>query len=339
MRTFAEQIAGSTRSREQRDELCQALGRGEAVAGRSLDALQAAYRTGVQIAWRRLAEAGRRRGLSPAVMSQLADALFGYIDELVSLSRQGYLEAHSLPADERAERRRLLLRLILRRPHAPRALIERAAGEAGWPIPESVTPVALSPRSQDTPAILDEQVLADLDAAEPCLLLPGPLDRARHRMPAPVLPHARWAAGLTVPLEEAADSLRWARRLLAMVDEGVLAVDGPASAEDHLLDLWLLTDRALVEQIAHRRLAVLTGMSATQRIRIAETLGAWLETRGNAVATARRLRVHPQTVRYRMRQIHEAFGDQLTDPDIRLTLEAVLRADRLLGPRGSRRRT
>jgi DNA-binding PucR family transcriptional regulator len=81
--------------------------------------------------------------------------------------------------------------------------------------------------------------------------------------------------------------------------------------------------------VARRRLAVLSRMSGTQRLRLTETLGAWLETQGNAVETARRLQVHPQTVRYRLRQINEAFGDQLTDADSRFALEAVLRAGQL----------
>ena len=33
----------------------------------------------------------------------------------------------------------------------------------------------------------------------------------------------------------------------------------------------------------------------------------------------------PQTVRYRMRQIHELFGDQLRDPDRRFELQLALR--------------
>jgi hypothetical protein len=42
-----------------------------------------------------------------------------------------------------------------------------------------------------------------------------------------------------------------------------------------------------------------------------------------------RLHVHPQTVRYRLRQLEELFGDQLLDPDLRFDLEIVLRARRL----------
>jgi hypothetical protein len=41
------------------------LGRGEYHAGRSLDALLAAYRVGARLAWRRFVETGREAGLAP----------------------------------------------------------------------------------------------------------------------------------------------------------------------------------------------------------------------------------------------------------------------------------
>jgi DNA-binding PucR family transcriptional regulator len=68
-----------------------------------------------------------------------------------------------------------------------------------------------------------------------------------------------------------------------------------------------------------------------QQERLAETFGAWLETRGTAPAMAERLRVHPQTVRYRMRQLERTLGCQLTEPDARFAIELVVRATRLRG--------
>ena len=49
---------------------------------------------------------------------------------------------------------------------------------------------------------------------------------------------------------------------------------------------------------------------------------------------ATRLGVHPQTVRYRLRQIRELWGDEIDDPDRRFELELVLRAQRLRGELG-----
>jgi sugar diacid utilization regulator len=67
-----------------------------------------------------------------------------------------------------------------------------------------------------------------------------------------------------------------------------------------------------------------------QVARLAETLLAWLESADNAGAAARRLHVHPQTVRYRVRQLTELFGDRLCDPEARFTLQVALRIRRLV---------
>jgi DNA-binding PucR family transcriptional regulator len=71
------------------------------------------------------------------------------------------------------------------------------------------------------------------------------------------------------------------------------------------------------------------------RDRIAETLLAWLQLGENAAEVAQRIHVHPQTVRYRMRQIHELFGDQLRDPDRRFELQLALRIRTLSAGRPS----
>jgi hypothetical protein len=327
MAAFVDQVSGGRDSYARRDELCRELGRSEAHEGRSLDALQAAYRVGVQIAWRRVADVGRARRLPAGVMTRLADALFTYIDELASLSVEGYLEARSA-ADERFGAHRRLLRLVLRT-GAPRAVLDEPAEAAGWQVPREVTMVALPAGARCVREALDGDVLADLGDAEPHLLVPGGYDADRGRMLCAALPDRRAAVGLTVPLSEAADSLRWARQALALVEDGVLEDGGPTLCERHLLELWLLSDRALLDQLARRELAVLAGMTRTRRKRTTETLTAWLEAQGNAVEAARMLRLHPQTVRYRMRQISETFDAQLTDPGARFVLAALLRAHRL----------
>jgi DNA-binding PucR family transcriptional regulator len=63
---------------------------------------------------------------------------------------------------------------------------------------------------------------------------------------------------------------------------------------------------------------------------LAQTLLAWLECADDANA-ARRLHVHPQTIRYRLRRVSELFGDALTNPDARFRLLLALLVRRLLG--------
>jgi DNA-binding PucR family transcriptional regulator len=150
--------------------------------------------------------------------------------------------------------------------------------------------------------------------------------------------------GLTTPLGEAADSLRWARHTLALADSGIIEDGAVVLSEDHLLPLWLLGDSALADQIAKKYLGPLVGLTATQRGRLIDTLRIRLTTRGTAAQVADLLGVHPQTVRYRLRILDRAFGDQLTDPDDRFATEIALRALHLRehgeggGPLGGSRR-
>src|SRR3546814_9071794 len=59
---------------------------------------------------------------------------------------------------------------------------------------------------------------------------------------------------------------------------------------------------------------------------LSETLLVWLETRDSAPASAARLGVHPQTVRYRWKRINELFGEDLHDPEFVLQMTMLLKA-------------
>ncbi|HTW12992.1 MAG TPA: helix-turn-helix domain-containing protein, partial [Solirubrobacteraceae bacterium] len=61
---------------------------------------------------------------------------------------------------------------------------------------------------------------------------------------------------------------------------------------------------------------------------LTETLAAWLAEQGRLGAVAQRLKIHPQTARYRLARLRELFGDQLDDADGRFWLELALRVRR-----------
>jgi DNA-binding CsgD family transcriptional regulator len=329
--TFVDQIALPSTPHEQRDEMCRRLGQSEALEGRTLDSLQAAYRIGAHVAWRRAMKVGMRNNLSSAIMTRLADALFIYIDELASLSLEGYLDAKAQSAEELKERRRRLLHLIMEGPSVPRRAISNLARLADWPVPDEVTLIAVQTGAQDVEASLPGDALADFCGAEPHLLVPGPLEPEHRTALETALAGNRAAIGLTVPLTEATDSLRWARQALTLNAAGIIGNGHLIWCEDHLVTLCLLSDTALIDQLARRHLAPMTDLTPRQRERLTETLGAWLETRGTAAEIAEALNVHPQTVRYRVRQLDRIFGDELKDPDARFALEIVVRATRLSG--------
>src|ERR1700755_2437077 len=85
------------------------LGAGEFHAGRSLDALLAAYRVGARLAWRRFVEAGTRAAFPPDALYDLGEAIFAYIDEISAESAAGYAEEQSAAAGATQRRRRHLV--------------------------------------------------------------------------------------------------------------------------------------------------------------------------------------------------------------------------------------
>ncbi|MFB7918787.1 helix-turn-helix domain-containing protein [Streptomyces sp. NPDC056061] len=326
---FVEQVAEPTAPSALRDEMCRRFGRFEAYEGRSLDQLHGAYRLGARIALRRAKKVGRRHNLSPTMMLTFADALFAYVDELEKLSREGYLEVRAASTDHTGTLRRRLLHLILAGRPAPRTAIAELCEQTGWTMPDEVTLVAVRPSADPGCRGADRDVLVDFTDPQPHLLIPGPLDDARRRMLDRALLDTRAAVGLTVPTAMASDSIRWARRVLELIDAGVVDEAPIVLCEDHLLTLWLLSDTALLDRLAQRELAPIAGISANRRERLIETLRIWLDTRGTAAQMGELLDVHPQTVRYRMRNLESIFGEQLVNPEARFSTETVLRARRL----------
>ncbi|MET8863450.1 helix-turn-helix domain-containing protein [Nonomuraea sp. NPDC004580] len=135
----------------------------------------------------------------------------------------------------------------------------------------------------------------------------------------------RAAVGPAVPLAAAGTSLRWAAEALELSRRGVLP-GGVLWCSEHMATLVLFKDEELVRALAQVRLAPLAHLRPAQQDRLAETLLAWLRHGRGAGEVAAKLHVHPQTVRYRLRQLEELYGDQLADPDIRFELEIALRA-------------
>ena len=90
---------------------------------------------------------------------------------------------------------------------------------------------------------------------------------------------------------------------------------GPAyDTEAHLAEIVLDADRDALADLRARALAPLDDLTPATRERLSETLRLWLLHRGRREAVAEALFVHPQTVRYRVGQLRELFGDALDDP-------------------------
>ena len=98
-------------------------------------------------------------------------------------------------------------------------------------------------------------------------------------------------------------------------------------ADEHLGAMLLHGgDPALAHDLATRALGPLDALRPGVRERLRTTLRAWLDHPGQVQRVASELHVHPQTVRYRMAQLRELFGERLDDAEARFELALALRA-------------
>ncbi|NEA26732.1 helix-turn-helix domain-containing protein, partial [Actinomadura bangladeshensis] len=95
-------------------------------------------------------------------------------------------------------------------------------------------------------------------------------------------------------------------------------------AEEHLPSLLLREGGTLAALVAARRLAPLDEAGTRQGVRLAVTLLECMKHGFNATGAAEVLCVHPQTVRYRLGQLHEMFDFDIEDPEIRLEMMLLL---------------
>lgn len=326
IRAFLEAIERGRRPARDTDELWRRLGEAEFQAGRSLDALRHAFRTGTRAAWRGAAQLASRADVSAPVAITLAEAIFVYGDELATDVVEGYLRMQSDEAGERERRRRRLASLLLdAEGHDPEA-IKRAAELARWPVPRALAVLALA---GDTPGAitrrlgLDVLVGADTDGA--WLVLPDPDGPGQRAALARALGDEPAAVGPTVAPGDAHRSLRWARMTLALVKRGALPARGATRTADHLATVILLADEQMARTLASASLSALDDLPPAERDRLLATLDAWLAHQRQTPRIAAELHVHPQTVRYRVGKLRELLGDALETSDGRFELQLALR--------------
>jgi hypothetical protein len=329
IRAFLDAVERGERPAGETDELWRMLGEAEYQAGRSLEDLRAAFRSGIRAAWRGAADVALRAGVSAPATIALAEAIFVYGDELATDVAEGYLRIQTDQAGERERRRRRLAGLLLDPAGQDLDAVARAAELAQWPLPRVLAVVAVA---GDDPAAaarrLDLDVLVGSDGEGPWLVVPDPDGPGRRAMIDGALDAAPAAVGPTVTTADAARSLRWARLALDVVGEGAR----PVRAADHLADLILLGDRALASLLAGSRLAALDDLPPGERERLMATLAAWLAHQRHTPAIADELHVHPQTVRYRIAKLRRLVGDVMDTAEGRFELGLALRIAAREGP-------
>jgi hypothetical protein len=327
VKSFLDAIERGERPGAETGETWRRLGEAEFQAGRSLEALRAAFRTGVRAAWRGAAELGTAAGVPAPLVIALAEAIFLYADELTDDVVEGFLRMQSDEAGERERRRRRLAALLLDPEGNDPEAIERAAELARWPVPRSLAVLTMP---GDSPGVitrrLDVDALAGTDPVGAFVLIPDPDGPGRAAALRRAVATETAVLGPTVAPREAHRSLRWARTALDLLERGAIPLSHPVHVKDQLGALILLRDEELARAFTTSRLKPLLELPDGERERLLDTLRAWLDHQRHTPAVAAELHVHPQTVRYRLGRLRELLGTVLETPAGRFELEMALRA-------------
>jgi len=298
------------------------LGRGEARNGRTTEALLSAYRIGARVSWREMSATAVRAGIAANKLAAFAELVFAYIDELSAASVTGHSD--ELATSGRV-RERLLERLALHLlDGSTTEEIVDAAERAEWEPPTTLTAVIVpEAQARSVLASIPGVVLRAVDLAEipdrVLLLVPDAHGRERDALLAHVA-RRDCVAGPPRPWLRARASYD---RALRAHEAGLLG-----DTERHLARLVLTADPEALADLRTRVLAPLADLRPGVAEKLTDTLRSWLLHHGRRDDVAADLYVHPQTVRYRMGQLRDLYGDRLDDPTTVLELTIALSGPR-----------
>ena len=302
------------------------LGRGEARSGRSMNALLAAYRIGARVCWRGLSDVAVEADVPAATLGRFAELVFAYIDELSAASVAGH--GDELATTGRARERYLQQLSDLLVAGSEEGVLSAAAGRAGWAPPGTLTAVLL-PEGQVSAVIrhLDPRTLhlsGDLPGVDggadlAALLVPDTHGVDRVRL-IKLLGGREATIGPERPWAEVGISYH-----RAVHARDLSTSDGePVDTDQRLVELVLRADAEAYRDLRIAALAPLADVKPEVRRRLEQTLRSWLLHHGRRQMVADDLFVHAQTVRYRMSQLRELFGDLLDAPESVLLLTLAL---------------
>jgi DNA-binding PucR family transcriptional regulator len=265
-------------------------------------------------------------GMSPEGLARFAELVFAYIDQLSASSVAGH--ADELASTGRARRRHLERLAAVLLAGRPQHDLTAAAERAEWLPPRTLTAVLLPEEhvraalsALDVRTLVSTEELPDAmpGAERIALLVPDAEGRGRAALLA-ALEGKQAVVGPPRPWAAAQASYARVQRAVQLG----LQAEGPAplDTEERLAELVLRADATALADLRARVLAPLNGVSDTAREKLVETLRSWLLHHGRREQVAAELFVHPQTVRYRMGQLRDLFGDRLDDP--RTVLELTL---------------
>jgi hypothetical protein len=306
-------------------ELFEEIGRTRCREGHDLSRLLGAFQAGAQVCWRHLGALAVGCGVSPTELAALGEAVFALVDRLSSAFARGYVLEQAESGAVREQLRSELAELLLS-DRADRAAVRATAARAEWPVPDRLAVVLLrcdEAGARRTAARLDAAHLVVARPAWSGLVLADPSGPGVRRRLEAALRGSGAVVGMPGPAEHLPASLPVAEIAARLQREGVLG-DDPVFVEEHLDTIIVHRDALLLQSLREQVLRSLDGVTPAARVRLCETLAAWLRHQGDRRAVAAELHIHPQTVRYRLARLHELFGSQLGDPSTRARMTLAL---------------
>jgi hypothetical protein len=300
------------------------LGRGEARGGRTMDALLGAYRVGARVAWRELSAVFVGEGLPAGAVAQFAELVFAYIDELSAASAAGHADEHATTGRVRELYLERLGQRLLE--GASLDVLTEAAERAGWDPPETLTAVLLREMHVGpTLTTLDTRTLrlpGDRAGADDTAILLVPDAAGTNR--AALLRAVKGRNAVIGPARPWAAVAASVQRTVRARDLIPLPGSQTLDTEAHLAALVLGADAEALADLRRRVLEPLSELRPSTAERLEQTLRSWLLHQGRRDDVAADLTVHAQTVRYRMTQLRELYGERLRDPATVLELVIAL---------------
>jgi hypothetical protein len=238
---------------------------------------------------------------------------------------RGYLQAQLDDSRLRERQREDLAQLLISGRGGSEAM-RAAALRAGWVVPERAALMLADPDDENARRIIDRLDAGCLPLRQRDLygaILPDThTPYSRNRL-ARELRGAHAVIGYAVPFDRLPRTVEATRVIAGLRRAGVVSGD-PIFADEHLDTIIVWRDPALTEALRQQVLAPLAELPDSSRRRMVETLTSWLRHQGARREMAEELRIHPQTVRYRIAQLRELFGDTLDSPRGRARLFLAL---------------
>jgi hypothetical protein len=301
-----------------------------AAEGMPLEDLLHAYRLGSRISWSALEDAARPRERSSLLHG--TELLLDYIDQVSAAVSHAYLAERQHLVSEEERQLRHLLDALLGGGALP-AELHGLAEQVGLPLTDRYRPFASAVHgaparrhSELASALRDRGVLALTEGVRVAGLAPN---GDAGSIPALGGGDSDVVVALAPPTQRAdlATALDDMRRLADLGRR--LGRTGTVAVDELLPELLLDTAPRVAEALRQRVLGPLRDGPARRSADLVNTLSVYLDSGLDRRSAAQRLHVHPNTLDYRLRQVHELTGLDLHRPDHIVLVVLALRQHEL----------